>query len=107
MESLLTPELLSKTPVVAVLIAMIVFFWRRDVRNDAKAERRHRACEDRNVALETRVSSLEDRQFRELKALAEDGINGLRNNTSALLKFLHAEDMTPPDAFPATRKSDG
>lgn len=101
MDSLLIPELASKGPLVAVLVAMIIFFWRRDVRNDTKAERRHRACEDRNGALEKRVATLEDRQFKELKALAEDGVAGLRANTHALMRFLHAEDITPPDSFPA------
>lgn len=103
MDSILTPELISKAPLVAVLIGMVIYFHRRDVRNEAKADARHTACEDRNIALETRVSTLEDRQFKELKALAEDGINGLRNNTTALLKFLHSEDLTPPDAFPTKR----
>lgn len=98
--------LFSQLGVAAVTVAILLggMRWMAEQLKTAQptAAKERTDCEARNAALNTRVTALEERQFRRMEQIAEDGIRGM-NDYNHLVKRLLNEPITPPHAVPAIR----
>lgn len=102
MDPVAIAELWKLGPVVALLVAAVWYFHKRDERNDQRAEMRHRACEDRNVALARRIEALEDHLTDKYAELAERGFTGL-DRVNRYLQRVLGDPQTPIEPLPALR----
>ncbi len=99
MDPVAIAELWKLGPVVALLLGAVWYFHKRDQRNDERAELRHKACEERNVALGLRIEHLEDHLTGRYAELAERGFSGLAAATAAIRRTL-GDSPTPPEQMP-------
>lgn len=89
-------SLLEHGSTVGALALAVWYLVKRDQRHERHAIDRHKECEARNEKLEGRVETLEERQFEQLRELAERGIAGLQDSTATIKRVLRDDSITPP-----------
>lgn len=94
-------QLVHNGPTVSMLAIAIVYFYRRDVRNETRNERREgemkAECDKEQAALVTRIQELEDRMHRTSEDTLWKVAEVLSVNTRTLARFCdsHASGYHP------------
>ena len=91
MDPALTQNLSQLGIAVSMLVAAVVYFYRRDIRNEARNEKREAEiqarCDEERVDLTNRIRQLEDRQHHSSVETLAKVSEILSFNTRALERF--------------------
>ena len=84
-------QIAQNGPAFALLVAALIFFYRRDVRNEAKSEKREieiqSRCDEERGHLAERVKQLEERQHQMSVSTIAKIAELMSFNTRALERF--------------------
>lgn len=61
--------LLNQSPMVAMLVTAVLYFYARDKRNDKRSDQMQKKCEEREELLSSRLAKVEDRQRDDMKEI--------------------------------------
>ncbi len=107
MNETLVNQLSSNGPTILMLAVAVVYFYRRDVRNETRNETREREiqqrCATEQTALVSRIQELEDRMHRTSEDTLWKVAEVLSVNTRTLARFC---DDHGSGYHPAVKKDD-
>lgn len=87
----LVSQIAQNGPTFAMLVVAVVYFYRRDVRNDTRNESRtseiQKRCDDERESLVGRIQELEDRMHQASEQTLAKVSDSLALNTRALSRF--------------------